>query len=72
MDFGASPLALKVEQSDVIYECASSDGSNCQYTQDEADESFPIFTLVELSGTTDIIFTGLNFYDVGYTATAFY
>lgn len=62
---------VKLSLGEVLYECASEDTTKCQYTQDNADTTWPKVLSFAKDDTT-ITFTGENFYTAGYDVSASY
>jgi hypothetical protein len=65
---GAEAIAISVKLGETTYQCAATDDTKCNYKQSSAD-SFPqVDSLTKTDNT--IVFTGVNFYTLGYTAQA--
>lgn len=67
-DMGAEALAISVKSGETTFPCAATDKTKCNYKQSSAD-SFPQVDSLTKTDTT-IVFTGVNFYTLGYTAQA--
>ena len=69
-DFGAEAGQISVKVGGTPYACASTDTTKCAYTQSQASTAFPAITSVAKGSDTTIVFTGTQFYTIGYDATA--
>jgi len=65
---GAEAKAISVKFGEETYPCAANDATKCNYKQSSAD-AFPQVDSLTKTDTT-IVFTGVNFYTMGYTAEA--
>jgi hypothetical protein len=70
-DMGADPFQVKLKHGDSVHECSSADSTKCEYTQNNAENTFPKILSLTKTDTT-IVITGESFYTVGYTVTASY
>jgi len=65
-------LDISVKHGETTHVCAAVDATKCKYTQtNDGDGTFPVVKSLSKTGTT-LVFTGENFYTVGYTAVATY
>jgi hypothetical protein len=65
---GADAVAISAKHGETTYECAATDSAKCNYKQ-TSDGTFPKIESLTSTATT-IVFTGSNFYTIGYSATA--
>ena len=67
-DLGAEPIAISVKHGETTYVCKATDATKCNYKQNNDDSTWPKITDLTSTGST-MVFTGTNFYTIGYTAS---
>jgi hypothetical protein len=70
-EWGATALDIQFKHNNAKFDCENTDKTKCQYTQDNTAKKYPkILTMKKKDNT--LVFTGENFYTVGYKFTATY